>query len=323
LTLVAQCPQGSTSPSPAGSECPIGGYCSSPTTYTACSAGTYGIKIAGTSQSDACVSCDAGYYCPNGGIVSNTRALCPAGAYCPAGASSPTLCPAGYESSLTGQTSLATCRVCDRGTYCLTQGTISGTTCPTGYYCPAGTLSYTSFPCPAGTFSGTTGLYTSAQCKNCTLGHYCAAGSSAPVACHIGYYNPFGGGPSNTSCIACEAGYACPYTGNLQCLCIVIFADKSSPRNVFHDCKLRSRALLPVGHHVRDTVPLRFGNLFRCNRFSEVELVQSVPREILMFGWRDLRYTARLSSRVLLPDRHGLRQRNEVSPRYLLQSDAA
>ena len=202
-----------TNPSPLGAECPIGGYCSPSDTYTPCPAGTYGIVEAGQSLDHACAACDAGYYCNSTGMVHSTRKVCPAGAYCPPGSAAPVLCGVGMESPRTGQTSVATCERCTSGSYCLNEGTVSGSPCPAGYYCPIGTDDYLRFPCPAGTFSSALGLTSPQQCHNCTAGHYCPSASTDPQGCPVGTYQPSEGTTAQSHCLPCEQGYACPFVG--------------------------------------------------------------------------------------------------------------
>ena len=62
--------------------------------------------------------------------------------------------------------------------------------CPTGYYCPEGTMAAQSYPCPIGTFGPDLYLSTIENCTQCTAGYYCdRTGLSAPVAeCWGGYY---------------------------------------------------------------------------------------------------------------------------------------
>ena len=206
------CPTGSTNPSPPGSECPVGTYCNPATTVTFCAAGTYGITSAGESQSQACSACDVGYYCPVVGTLKETQSICSRGGYCPGGSQFPVQCPSGTRSNRVGQTTSATCEACPSGWYCYGSGHSTGAICPEGYYCPTGTDDYRSFPCPAGTFSVDQGLYSAAQCLNCTAGNFCPAGSSSVSVCPSGTYLPYSGGQSLTSCLPCEPGYACPST---------------------------------------------------------------------------------------------------------------
>ena len=114
-----RCPAGSTSPSPLGSACAIGGYCSSATswTYTTCPAGYYGVTSAGQSITHACKACD-GYYCPTQ-VEQWKTVLAPCRWYCPMASANRVACPAGYYSSLVGQTGVGTCIVCPAGSFCL------------------------------------------------------------------------------------------------------------------------------------------------------------------------------------------------------------
>ena len=205
------CPAGSTSPSPLGSACAIGGYCSSSTSwvYTACPIGRYGVTAAGQTLSHACKSCEPGYYCPTEGGTIADRVVCPAGGYCDFGSSSSTNCPAGYYSSNTGQTSVGTCIKCPAGSYCVHAGTSSPVTCP-AHYCPAGTSDYTTTPCPAGMYSDITGLHSSSECNNCTVGHYCPGDESNPLSSRS--LQP-SGISSLYDCKPCVMGYACTSTG--------------------------------------------------------------------------------------------------------------
>lgn len=203
------CPSGSTNPTPPGSECPVGGYCLSAGIFTNCPSGTYGTIAAGQSEEHACSSCLEGYYCPSTGQTIDTILICPARAYCPAGSSSPTYCPRGSTSLSIGQSTSSTCEPCARSTYCPNAGSTE-ITCPEGYYCPIGT--YSPISCPAGTYGDAQGYFTVGQCKNCTVGSYCLPGSTSPLPCSAGTYMPFSGS-SLSSCMPCEAGYACPSPG--------------------------------------------------------------------------------------------------------------
>lgn len=81
----------------------------------------------------------------------------------------------------------------------------SGTPCPAGYFCPAGTGGANSFPCPAGTYNTLQSRMMVSECLNCPAGYYCAAASaSAGVACPAGYYCPAGTGDYRVN--PCPAG---------------------------------------------------------------------------------------------------------------------
>ena len=99
----------------------------------------------------------------------------------------------GKYSSAVGATNSSTCMDCTVGNYCANQGTIIPAICPSGYFCPVGTSDYSLKPCPVGSYSNTPGLSLSSQCNTCSRGHYCL-GSSSPISCDPGKYNPKTGG---------------------------------------------------------------------------------------------------------------------------------
>jgi hypothetical protein len=202
---------GSTSPSPPGSECPIGGYCNPAGFYQLCPPGTYGVVSGGRSLEHACAACEPGYFCPGNGTVEASMRLCSQGGYCPRGSALPLNCDPGTKSSATGQISPATCTPCSRGNHCPFSGTIFELRCPQGFYCPVGTSD--PIGCPAGTFGETDGLHTAAQCVNCTVGNFCPVGTASPQRCPGGTYMPFRAATSSSSCRPCEPGYACPASG--------------------------------------------------------------------------------------------------------------
>jgi hypothetical protein len=169
----------------------IGGYCNPSSTFTICAPGTYGAIAGGTSQEQACVACEPGYYCA--GSMTNNRTICPVASYCPGESSIFNSCPPGTYSKSIGQSSLSACKNCPAGFVCDADGTVDPEECPAGYYCPAATSKYRNYPCPSGTFSLSPGLYSASQCSNCTAGHYCT-GSESPASCPPGTYNPYLGG---------------------------------------------------------------------------------------------------------------------------------
>lgn len=205
------CPVGSTSASPPGSECPVGGYCNPPTVFTKCPPGSYGTVTAGQSFQNACTYCPEGYYCggTTGTIADKTS--CPTGYFCATGSSSPTPCPAGTSSSRTLQTTISTCQVCDKGTYC-PSGSTNPITCPKNYFCGVSTGDHTLFPCAPGTFGLSAALAAASECTNCTAGHYCPGGVD-PTPCPQGSFNSYQSGASIFSCAPCQAGFACVSTG--------------------------------------------------------------------------------------------------------------
>ena len=85
------------------------------------------------------------------------------------------------------------CPPCTGGSYCATMGLVVPTgLCNGGYYCTTGATTATPT-------DGTTG-------DRCTIGHYCPAGTTVPVACQDGTYMPNTG---SSECDNCTAGHYC------------------------------------------------------------------------------------------------------------------
>jgi len=156
-------------------------------------------------------------------------ATCPAGYWCSGqdemtAAISKYPCPPGFKSSaLTGaaRTTFAnSCEECVSGNYC-DGADHAQTTCPAGYFCPAGTKFATQFPCPAAT-SSTTGQTSVAGCTACTSGTFCPPGTGTPRPCPPGaacnglmldrYSDlcPAGTYFQTSSCVICPADHYCP-----------------------------------------------------------------------------------------------------------------
>ena len=227
------CPAGSycTAGSSSGTPCPAGYYCpagSSIGTSSQCPAGYY--CPVGTSSGTS-YQCPAGYYCPVGSS-SGTTNICPAGYYCPAGSSIGTTnpCPAGYycpSGSYSGTTN-----PCAPGS--ISTGTASSCSlCPAGYftslnnsaqtscipaapgYAVTGTGSSQSGPnskviaCGPGTYQGSQGQ---SSCIATSAGYYASGGAnSVQTACPAGTYQ---GSTGQGSCNAASAGYYASGTGN-------------------------------------------------------------------------------------------------------------
>ena len=266
------CPEGSSSPKecPKNATCPAnssafkctgnyvkssnGTYCYNPDTGTSsdktiCPAGTY------YNGNKKCVSCEAGYTCPQtqivyennsaaglgrticgsgtyclGGNLSPTK--CEAGTYCPEGSSSPKKCPA--NAMCPEGTSTFTCNKADgyvmnsTKTGCVKTGTgpIPGkTTCKAGTYYDGSNscLPCTSgFYCPGGIFSHQTGDINGSGRKTCPANATCPA-NSFTFDC-IGNYIKNSNG---TYCYNPDTGTSsdktiCPagtyYNGNKKCV---------------------------------------------------------------------------------------------------------
>jgi hypothetical protein len=168
-------------------------------------------------------SCRAGWYCPAGsvneqgsvGIAAATH-VCPSGSYCPTGSSTPVPCPPGRFSNTTGGVGVTDCRLCEAGQFCGTQGLTSPTgPCFGGYYCRLGN----TIPTPVSGFTNasvlvslddagsTVSVNVSVGGALCPPGNFCPNGTSIPVPCPAGTFNPSTGavGP----CTPCPAGFFC------------------------------------------------------------------------------------------------------------------
>ena len=212
------CLTGMQSPSPPGTECPLGKYCISGSTvgidcpdgtYTprngskaitdceSCPAGKY-CKSAITANGGA-EDCDAGYVCINRATVPNPRDnttgyICPTGHYCPRGSKIELPCNAGTYAPIAGQ---AVCWECPASQTCSEKGMSEPTACPAGSYCPNGTSNSTGVFCPPGTYSDSVNLTSVSECLSCPIGKYCNLAGQVNYTgdCAAGYLC---GGGSNT-----------------------------------------------------------------------------------------------------------------------------
>ncbi|XP_075046430.1 uncharacterized protein LOC142107145 [Mixophyes fleayi] len=234
------CADGSetSSPShgPSGGLCPPGHYCpSGSATPIPCPPGTHTLQIGSTE----CHICPAGKSCMPGTIPQP----CPRGFYCLQGTGLDWRpCHPGTYSSELGLESAAGCRACDGGSYCMFYNSTSVTgdctggyycttfsqrpdpeeeipgsagPCPTGHYCPRGSIVPT--PCPLGTFNSRIKLHIESECSSCFAGHYCdSLGLATPTGrCSEGFYcisSSISPHPSSVSYMGgpCPAGHFCP-----------------------------------------------------------------------------------------------------------------
>ncbi|CAG9314260.1 unnamed protein product [Blepharisma stoltei] len=228
--------------------CPTGYHCPVGTRYSneyPCGPGTY----ADVTNLETCNTCPAGRECNN--AATNANSLCPQYKYCPEGTGYGLICPSGsYNKDSEGLTADTECSVCPSGQYCV-DGRISGqcapgfwckksspystpsvyyltgTPCPSGYYCGLGTTTPTK--CPEGKFRKDTGATQVSDCTTCPPGSYCVTGNPTPFDCPKGNYCPSGvnsptpcpkytyNGSKSMSdinaCKPCPAGYYCDDTG--------------------------------------------------------------------------------------------------------------
>ena len=200
--------------------CPVGYYCPEGTGHDqqSCPVGTFS-NFTGLIHEDNCTQCSEGMYCdslaavqeagtcnqgfyclsgaesatPVSGGTANAG-VCPAGSYCPAGTGNPIPCPRGTYSNTTQLTQDSECTDCPNGQYCGTTGLTAPTDdCDPGYYCLTGSKQKQP---PDGATGG-----------ECPVSHYCPAGTSDPIPCAAGTYNP---NTQQASCFSCQAGFYCP-----------------------------------------------------------------------------------------------------------------
>ncbi|GKT35455.1 uncharacterized protein PTSG_02037, partial [Aduncisulcus paluster] len=229
---------GGNSSSIGDGKCPAGYYCPSGTSLPIpCAVGTFNDTIGG-SNSNACTTCTATYYCsspamssaptlkcsdgyvceegqvvpnPNGTVASGGY-VCPEGFMCTEGVKSP--CHNGFYQDSEGQSS---CLTCPAGYYCpsdATNGIISPTPCDEGYYCQSGSASMQE--CPVGTYGKTAYLTAESECSDCLAGKYCPNTHMTftdvdALDCRAGYMCVTG--CSNDTCstgIATKEGGSCP-----------------------------------------------------------------------------------------------------------------
>lgn len=170
---------------------------------TSCNHGTY---TQYESQSNSCVPCPKGYYCPDGKLIP---------------------CAKGSANNQTGQTvcqnctqsnqtttgtysdkeAAQNCIPCQQGTYSESFTNSFCSPCPTGYYCPQGKL----IPCSKGTSNPNQNQISCSPCLKSTSsqrGTY--TNSTASTKCEYCLSGTYSKQQSATSCSPCPTGYYCP-----------------------------------------------------------------------------------------------------------------
>ncbi|XP_062603182.1 uncharacterized protein LOC134264959 [Saccostrea cucullata] len=244
--------------------CPEGFYCPVGTvTSQSCPPGTFNPST-GRQAVGECTNCTGGYYCPDYNMTAAgpqcsqgyycpsaadtaTFIICPAGSYCAQGVSTPSPCPAGTFSNVTGLSAVTQCTNCSGGYYCPNTGmTDTGYQCWGGYYCPTGidVPNPTSYLCPRGmhcpngseiykectpgTYTNQTGASSCDTCPNgfyclpvqpdnatlnaqsCPEGYFCPAGTGINwLSCPSGSYSNQQGLYASSQCVACDGGRYC------------------------------------------------------------------------------------------------------------------
>ncbi|RLN86843.1 hypothetical protein BBJ28_00010856, partial [Nothophytophthora sp. Chile5] len=156
--------------------CPAGAYCLKGTYLpNPCPAGTYS-NDTGLVRAEDCVFCDEGAYCADVGLVEPTG-WCDAGYFCKRNNTQPT------PSSGVAAIVLTTVNITNLTLF------FGGQPCPTGAYCPEGSITPT--PCPEGSYANVTG---SSICLPCPAGYFCPLGcdSYLDYECPTGHYCPEG-----------------------------------------------------------------------------------------------------------------------------------
>ncbi|XP_061734344.1 neurogenic locus notch homolog protein 3-like [Nerophis ophidion] len=249
------------------SVCPQGFYCPEGSFFAhPCPEGSYGSRSALGDEGE-CSPCGGGRYCTGVGLAKpsgicegrfycregsksatpvdgHTGGLCPPGSYCPPASSSPSPCPPGTFSNISGLSRPEDCVRCPPGLYCLgSNNTAPSGWCSPGYYCTGGSAAptqneaqpghytlegaYRPEPCPLGTFQPDRGARSCVACQGgrlcnqtglhqpapCPKGHYCPPPSSVARPCPPGFFADQPGGEDVQHCRPCEAGWFCSKPG--------------------------------------------------------------------------------------------------------------
>jgi hypothetical protein len=129
-------------------------------------------------------------------------------------------CPAGTFNPSDTLTGASVCQVCTAGLMGAAGRTAQcSTSCPQGYWCPAGTDDAAAVnsatgkrTCPTGTYGASAGLGSADQCKQCAPGYYCPAGvvktSPTHLPCNAGTCG-FIKQDTATCSQSCPAGFVC------------------------------------------------------------------------------------------------------------------
>ena len=211
------CPGGDILPT---HQCPVGNYCSAgEEAPVPCDAGTYQNEVGQAT----CKTCPAGSFCETG---SSTPEPCVAGHFCPAGTTFATeyACPIGTYSNATMLRSAAECTACSGGHYCDSAGLTEPTgLCTAGYFCGGNSTHPEPSEATAVGYTGETCVDTLAWYMAlasvdgvndiCPRGHYCLAGSSAPVRCPPGTMSNSSGNTAAADCVGCSPGFLCDVRG--------------------------------------------------------------------------------------------------------------
>lgn len=254
--------------------CDSGYYCPGGTNKEySCPPGTY-LGTGGTSAS-SCIACTAGKYCGTPNTVTPTD--CGAGYYCNTGATAPLICTIGYYCSSTTTTS-STAVQCSAGYLCpygvgVVPTAGSAYACVAGYYCLVQALFV--IPCPPGTYRSSTGGTSISDCSVtppgyyldtyaattsgtvCMAGYYCPSGTTQPIPCPIGTYNPSTQKSALSDCLACPAGLYCPN--------VATSAGNPCPKGSYCVAGVSTPTFCPVGTYAPNTNTVSLAACTNCD----------------------------------------------------------
>ncbi len=185
--------------------CPTG-YTSDKNSFaqSSCYIKTKAGKYIATANSSTQTTCEAGYKCPSSTInygKTGSKTQCSAGTYASAGSSTCSSCPSGYTSAA-GAGANTSCYVA-----------VSA-----GKYKTSATGS-TQDSCPAGTYKAAHNSYynSSDSCTTCPAGYYCPAGSSSATKCASGYESTAGSSSCKRSTYTYTKKGSNGFTGTYTC----------------------------------------------------------------------------------------------------------
>nr|XP_032658237.1 neurogenic locus notch homolog protein 3-like [Chelonoidis abingdonii] len=203
------CIGGARTPTPtdglSGAPCPMGHFCPLGTKNPIpCSPGTYMPQTHG----EECYPCPEGKYC----VPLQKPQFCPKGFFCPKGTGldwQP--CPPGTYSPEQGLESSTGCRACDGGIVLgrlllctgIRQAQPRGQAPRSGWPLSSRPLLSKGHCCPQALSCGNLQHKDQIELR----GHFCPRGTSIPLACPAGSYNPL---QRQASCLLCARGFFCP-----------------------------------------------------------------------------------------------------------------
>lgn len=159
-----------------------------------------------------------GYYCTEG---SSSPVACEYPYYCPRESSFKRLCKLGYFSLTRNkprENHTQSCQICPAGTYGNEEKRLNCTECPSGYFCPAGTIGPHQNPCPKGYYCP----LNSGDKYPCPAGSYGNRSlATSPSDCYLCPNDTFNNVAGRTACRPCGSSSTAG-KGQAKCTCIGI-----------------------------------------------------------------------------------------------------